>query len=81
MDGMREARPSWVACMLREVAGDSGSLQTAWDVMRVDSVKPALLESKKETRAERKPLASVKQEWQQRFGTLALSRAAGLNPC
>lgn len=81
MDGMREPRPSWVACMLREVAGDSSSLQTAWDVMHVDSVKPALLESRKETRAERKALASVKPEWQPRFGTLALSRAAALNPC
>lgn len=81
MDGMREARPSWVACMLREVAGDSSSLQTAWDVMHVDSVKPTLPESRKETRAERKALALIKQEWQPRFGTLAQPRAAALNPC
>lgn len=67
--------------MLREVVGDSSSLQTAWDVMHVDSVKPALLESRKETRAERKALASLKQEWQPHFGTLALSRAVALNPC
>lgn len=68
MDGMREARPSWVACMLREVAGDSSSLQTAWDVMHVDSVKPALLESRKETRAERKALASVKRNGSHALG-------------
>lgn len=68
MDGMREPRPSWVACMLREVAGDSSSLQTAWDVMHVDSVKPALLESRKETRAERKALASVKRNGSHALG-------------
>lgn len=79
-DGMREARPSWVACMLQEVAGDSSSLQMAWDVMHVDSVKPALLESRKETRTERKALASVKRNGSHALGH-TLSRATALNPC